>query len=244
MILVFLGRKKIIIIAGPKGAGKSTFAKEFLPHEAECPEFVNADLIAADLSPFNPDQVAVTAGRIMLSRIKELVEKGENFAFETTLASRIFLRFIPQWQSAGYCVKLYFLRLSSPEIAINRVAFRVRLGGHHIPEDTIRRRFERGLINLKNDYLHRVDEWAIYDANTAPPLLVANQSNATDQTLMEDPAIYRTKHEPVSRVQPLNDPDFIGAEAAFKRAADKIKILYREAGLEPVVAKPARPEEP
>jgi predicted ABC-type ATPase len=94
--------KKILIIAGPNGAGKTTFAREFLPNEAACPEFINADLIAAGISPFRPENVAVTAGRLMLQRINELVDSGKSFAFETTLSSRSFLRMIPIWKAKGY----------------------------------------------------------------------------------------------------------------------------------------------
>lgn len=124
--------KKIIIIAGPNGAGKTTFAVEFLPHEAACPNFVNADLIAAGLAPFAPENVAFRAGRLMISEIRHHVGSGESFAFETTLSGRHYARLIPKWQSAGYSVKLFFLKLASPELAIARVRQRVKEGGHNI----------------------------------------------------------------------------------------------------------------
>ena len=104
-----MSERKILIIAGPNGAGKTTFAQEFLPAEAECPHFVNADLIAAGLSPFSPELVAVRAGRIMLELIHEHARKGEGFAFETTLSGRIYMRLISRWQAEGYIVKLFFL---------------------------------------------------------------------------------------------------------------------------------------
>lgn len=169
--------KKILIIAGPNGAGKTTFAEEFLPHEAGCPEFVNADLIAAGLSPFQPDQVAFAAGRLMLERIADLVAAGKSFAFETTLSTRGYLRLIPAWQGAGYQVKLCFLKLPDSGFAIKRVAQRVYLGGHDIPPDTIRRRFERGWANLQNDYVGIVDEWAIYDSSLLSPVLLESGDN-------------------------------------------------------------------
>lgn len=169
--------KRILIIAGPNGAGKTTFAEEFLPNEAGCPEFVNADLIAAGLSPFQPDEVAFAAGRLMLKRIADLVAGGKSFAFETTLATRGYLRLVPGWQAAGYQVKLCFLRLPDPGFAIRRVAQRVRLGGHDIPPETVRRRFERGWVNLQNDYLGMVDEWAIYDSSQVPPVLLESGDN-------------------------------------------------------------------
>lgn len=136
--------KKIIIIAGPNGAGKTTFAREFLPKEAGCLLFVNADLIAAGLSPFDPGVAEIRAGRLMLEEIRSHVQKGESFAFETTLSGRQFARMIPKWQEIGYRVKLVFLRLESVDIAIKRVRVRVRQGGHNIPKDVIYRRFEAG----------------------------------------------------------------------------------------------------
>ncbi len=226
--------KKILIIAGPNGAGKTTFAEEFLPNEAACPEFVNADLIAAGLSPFQPEKVAVAAGRLMLERIAALVTGGKSFAFETTLATRGYLRRIPVWQAAGFQVKLSFLKLPDADFAIRRVAQRVRLGGHNIPPETIRRRFDRGWENLQSGYLEVVDEWSIYDASMSPAVLMETGDNRPPLRLMEDPVPYRAKN-PV-RVEPLNDPDFIGAEAAFKRASANAIARARAAGLEPVIA--------
>jgi len=142
--------KKIIIIAGPNGAGKTTFAREFLPNEADCPNFVNADLIAAGLAPFSPDAAAFKAGRLMLAEIRNHARLGESFAFETTLSGRYYSRLIPKWQSSGYVVKLFFLKLASPELAVARVEQRVLSGGHNVPESVIRRRFSGGLNNLEN----------------------------------------------------------------------------------------------
>lgn len=230
--------KKILIIAGPNGAGKTTFATEFLPNEADCPEFVNADLIAAGLSPFQPDQVAFAAGRLMLARIGELITAGKSFAFETTLSTRSWLRLIPGWKSLGYRVKLYFLSLPDPDFALRRVERRVRLGGHAIPPDTVRRRFTRGLENLRHGYLSLVDEWAIYDASGDPPVLLETGDNRPPERLMEDSTEYRTHRTPPRPVAPLDDPDFIGAEAALRRGSAKAVARDRAAGLEPVVRQP------
>lgn len=164
--------KKIIIIAGPNGAGKTTFAEEFLPREANCPLFVNADLIAAGLAPFDPDRAAFKAGRLMLEEIHDYVRRGESFAFETTLSGRGYARLIPAWRREGYLVKLFFLRLASPELAIARVRQRVREGGHNVPEPTIRRRFAAGLRNLQEIYQPIVDEWAIYENSGPSPWLL------------------------------------------------------------------------
>ena len=120
--------KKIIIIAGPNGAGKTTFARSFLPQEAQCPRFINADLIAAGLSPFAPETAAIKAGRLMLEEVAACVGRGESFAFETTLSGLGYLRHIDQWHAQGYRVDLYFLALPSAEAAVARVAERT-LGG-------------------------------------------------------------------------------------------------------------------
>lgn len=164
--------QKIVIIAGPNGAGKTTFAEEFLPNEAGCPMFVNADLIAAGLAPFDPERAAFKAGRLMLQEIHVHVSRKESFAFETTLSGRIYARLIPTWQEAGFTVKLFFLRLSSPELSIARVRQRVATGGHNVPEPTIRRRFAVGLRNFEDIYKSLVDEWALYDNSSHTPRLI------------------------------------------------------------------------
>jgi predicted ABC-type ATPase len=145
-------RKRILIVAGPNGAGKTTFAREFLPREAGFLEFFNADLIAQGLSPFAPQQAAIQAGRIMLKQIAEKVRQGKSFAFETTLAGMNYARHIPRWRKAGYSVKLIFLALPSANAAVARVRSRVAQGGHDLPEEVIRRRFDSGLRNFKSVY--------------------------------------------------------------------------------------------
>lgn len=163
--------KKIIIIAGPNGAGKTTFARSFLPREAQCLRFINADLIAAGLSPFAPEVAAIQAGRLMLTEIAACAKRGESFAFETTLSGLSYLRHIRQWRSEGYHVSLFFLSLPNAEAAIARVAERVRQGGHDVPESVIRRRFAAGLINLERAYKSAVDTWAVFDNAGATPIV-------------------------------------------------------------------------
>jgi predicted ABC-type ATPase len=145
-------RRKIIIIAGPNGAGKTTFAQEFLPNEAGCADFINADLIARGLSPFVPEKAALQAGKIMLKQIAANVSAQRSFAFEATLAGLNYARHIPRWRKAGYQVKLVFLSLPSADLAVARVAARVRQGGHSVPEPVIRRRFDAGLQNFHAVY--------------------------------------------------------------------------------------------
>ena len=164
--------RRILIVAGANGAGKTAFATEFLPNEGDCPIFINADLIAAGLSPFRPDLTALRAGRLMLSMIRDYVRRGESLAFETTLSGRSYARLIPHWREQGYSVELFFLRLSRPEIAIARVKQRVAEGGHDVPEPVIRRRFRAGLRNFEHIYKDLVDEWAVYDNSGNQPVLV------------------------------------------------------------------------
>jgi predicted ABC-type ATPase len=171
------GSKKIVIIAGPNGAGKTTFAREFLPHEADCPDFINVDLIAAGLSPFDPDRAALRAGRLVLQEIERHVRAGESFAFETTLAGRNYARLIPRWRAAGYHVKLILLSLPTAGIAVARVAARVAQGGHNIPEEVIRRRFDAGLRNFEHLYRKLVDTWALYDNSESVPRLIVSEDN-------------------------------------------------------------------
>jgi len=164
--------KKVVIIAGPNGAGKTTFAREFLPNEAGCPIFVNADLIAEGLSPFAPERAALAAGRLMLNQIQRHVQHSESFAFETTLAGRHYARLIPEWQSAGYRVKLIFLKLPTVDTAMERVATRVAQGGHAIPDGAIRRRFEAGWRNFSELYRPLLDAWQVYDNAGDEPILL------------------------------------------------------------------------
>lgn len=165
-------QRKVIIIAGPNGAGKTTFARELLPNEANCPIFVNADLIAAGLAPFAPETAAVQAGRVMLAELGRHFQAGQSFAFETTLSGRAYLRHIQRWQAAGYQVELLFLKLNSADEAVERVAQRVRQGGHHIPEAVIRRRFDAGWTNLNQHYKPVVDTWTVYDNSGDQPRLI------------------------------------------------------------------------
>ena len=164
--------KKIIVIAGPNGAGKTTFARSFLPAEAQCPRFINADLIAAGLSPFAPEAAAIKAGRIMLDEIASCTERGESFAIETTLSGLGYVRHIAAWHALGYHISLFFLALPSAEVAIARVEQRVKQGGHHIPTEVIRRRFIAGRKNFEQKYRAIVDAWALYDNAGVEPVLI------------------------------------------------------------------------
>ncbi|MEN6332695.1 MAG: AAA family ATPase [Phycisphaerales bacterium] len=169
--------KKIVIIAGPNGAGKTTFAREFLPQEADCPDFINVDLIAAGLSPFDPDRATLRAGRIMLEEIKRRVLAGESFAFETTLSGQNYARAIPRWREAGYYVKLIFLSLPTADLAVARVAARAAQGGHNVPEEVVRRRFDAGLRNFEHLYRGIVNTWILYDNSGPIPVPIVAGDN-------------------------------------------------------------------
>lgn len=165
-------KKQVLIIAGPNGAGKTTFARTFLAPLKDQIRFINADYIAAGLSPFDPELVAVRAGKIMLEEVEACFQRGESFAIETTLSGRGYLKHIRRWQEAGYEVRLIFLSLKDVSISIDRVAKRVKQGGHNIPEPVIRRRFKTGLELLHSDYKHAVDEWLLYDNSSESRVLL------------------------------------------------------------------------
>jgi len=169
--------KRIIIIAGPNGAGKTTFAREYLPLEVGITTFINADLIAAGLSPFAPELAARRAGRLMLEKIDRCAAVGISFALETTLAGKGYLNRIHDWRRDGYRIKLIFLRLSRAEDAIQRVRLRISQGGHSIPEPVIRRRFSAGLVNFDRHYHSAVDRWQLIDNGGDRPVLLAEGKN-------------------------------------------------------------------
>ena len=161
----------------PHFAGKRTFAREFLNHEAYCPVFINADLIAAGIAPFEPEKAAIRAGRIMLELMREKYLARESFAIETTLAGRGYARLFQEWHDVGYHITLHYLSLESTEIAMERVALRVSQGGHSISEEVIRRRFEAGLENFEHVYRLIVDEWYFYNGSDWSPQLLRSGVN-------------------------------------------------------------------
>lgn len=173
-------RSNLYIISGCNGAGKTTASYTVLPDILQCKEFVNADEIAKGLSPFNPESVAIEAGRIMLSRIEELLNRNVTFSIETTLATKSYINLVRKAQDKGYHVHLIFFWLETPELAIQRVAERVSKGGHNIPSEVIQRRYVKGIKNLFNIFMKEVDIWTIYDNSCNPRIFVAKGGKAID----------------------------------------------------------------
>jgi predicted ABC-type ATPase len=167
----------VYVIAGPNGAGKTTFASEFLPDFVKCRQFLNADLIAAGLSPFAPETENVRAGRLLLERIRELAAARANFGFETTLSGRTYFKLLSDMRASGYRIILFFLWLPTAELALTRVQNRVKQGGHNVPPQDIRRRHAAGIQNLFRLYRSTLDEWRLYDASRLPPTLISIEVN-------------------------------------------------------------------
>lgn len=178
-------KPQVVIIAGPNGAGKSTLAPFLLRDTFGLLEFVNADTISAGLSAFNAEAVAPGAGRVMLTRLRELANNKQSFAFESTLATRSYAPWIRFLAQEGYEFHLLFLWLNAAELAVQRVAERVRNGGHSVSEDIIRRRYNRGLDNFSELYMPLADTWVVYDnSGTGSPLLIASGEKQRTSTIV------------------------------------------------------------
>lgn len=185
----------VIVIAGPNGAGKSTTAPSLLKGTLDVTEFVNADLIAQGLSGFQPESAVFHAGRVMLERIHYLAKKRVNFAFETTLSSRTFAPWITELLKTGYVFHLVFLWLPNEEFAVSRVAERVRMGGHNVPEETIRRRYNKGIQNFFHLYRPIADAWFFYDnSGIGKPRLIA-YGKKEKTLLVNDPSLWHNIEE-------------------------------------------------
>jgi predicted ABC-type ATPase len=183
----------VIAIAGPNGAGKTTIAETFLRELLGIRQYVNADTIARGLSQFEPERVAMAAGRENLRRLEELAQSGETFAFETTLAGRVYAARIRRWKELGYRFVLVFFWMPDVELALERVAKRVASGGHDIPEIVVRQRYERGLTNFFNVYRPLADEWAMYDNSEDEPRLVAVGERDAIEMIVEPESWNRLK---------------------------------------------------
>ncbi len=176
----------IYIIAGCNGAGKTTASYTVLPEVLHCTEFINADNIAKGLSPFNVEGVAIEAARIMLTRIRELIDQKVDFAFETTLASKSYIALMKEARAVGYEVHLIFFWLNSIELAKERVMQRVQNGGHNIPVDVIERRYKAGIENLNKLYLTFVNSWRIYNNSDYAHELIAEGSKNGELNIQDE----------------------------------------------------------
>jgi len=179
----------LYIISGCNGAGKTTASYSVLPDMLSCKEFVNADEIAKGLSPFQPEKVAIQAGRIMLGRIKDLMNQQIDFAFETTLATKSYAKLVLEALAKGYIVMLVYFWLNTLELAVERVKKRVKSGGHNIPEDIILRRYKAGINNLSNMYIPICDYWLIID-NSKPPFHIIAEGYKSENIKIRNKAIY------------------------------------------------------
>jgi predicted ABC-type ATPase len=163
---------RCILIAGPNGAGKTTFAREFLPKDAGVIHFVNADLLAAGLSPLQPNLATLNAGRLFLGELDRLARSRQDFAFESTLSGLTYISRLRRWKTAGYRIEIIFLRLASVQLALRRIAARVKQGGHDVPRADVLRRFDRGWNNFEGAYKSLADSWALYDNSEDSPRLL------------------------------------------------------------------------
>jgi len=197
-------RPQCYVIAGPNGAGKTTFARLFLPRYVQCLSFINPDLIAQGLSPFDPDRAQTKAGRLVLQEIRHKVARHEDFAFETTLAGRAYLREIKEMKVAGYAIHMFYLWIPSPDLAMLRIRDRVESGGHNVPEPDVRRRFVRSMRNLLGLYRPLLDSLHFFDNATTDPRLVFRDEQT--KPMVYDTVLYDSIIREVTSWQRTHQP--------------------------------------
>lgn len=227
----------LFIVAGPNGAGKTTYVRRFLPQEMRCREFVNADLIAAGLSPFAPDQAAFEAGRIMLRRLRDLAGQRVDFSFETTLSGKAYAPMLRAWRAAGYRIRLDFLWIPDLGITRRRVRQRVTKGGHDIPDEVQQRRFHLGIRNLAELYRPCLHEWRLYDNTGRHPHLVAQEkdgvlsvADAARLAFIEDSAQVRFMSDAL-RMQ-TEEPMIMTFEEETRRSMRAMRKAFADVVLE------------
>ena len=169
--------KNVYIIAGPNGSGKTTFASKFLPDYVRCSNFVNADLIARGLSPFSPRNAAIKAGKLVLSQIHEFAKTGVDFSFESTLAGKLYVNLFKALKTKGYKLHLFFLWIPDSQLSIARIKDRVAEGGHHVPTEDVKRRFNRSINNFFKLYMPLLDKWMLFNNSGIKPSLIAKKNN-------------------------------------------------------------------
>lgn len=227
----------LFIIAGPNGAGKTTYARRFLPEELRVAEFVNADLIAAGLSPFAHDRAAFEAGRLMLRRLRELAARGEDFSFETTLSGRAYAPLLREMRTAGYRIRLDFLWIPSLDVTRNRVRQRVAKGGHDIPDEVQLRRFHLGIRNLAELYRPLVQRWRLLENTGDVPHLVAEEQNGRLE-VSDVPLLARIEREASIRIMPevtptaVEEPVSVWPDAETRASMRALRKAFADAVLE------------
>jgi len=231
---------RLYIISGPNGSGKTTASYGVLPELLDCSEFVNSDEFAKHLSPFAPESAYITASRLMLRKVKYLFDRREDFCIETTLATRALLKMTRSAQQRGYFVTVLYFWLSSPDIAVERVAARVRAGGHNIPEETIRRRYQMGLNYLFHSYMQTCDKWILAD-NSNPPFDIIAEGSKKGLVIRD---MQRYNHIRSLVTEQLADPtpienvtEFIAKEIA------KVPLAHDGVPFEPAGAPSANSEQ-
>ena len=227
----------LFIIAGPNGAGKSMYVKRFLPEEMKCREFVNADLIAAGLSPFAADKAAFVAGRIMLKRLRELFERREDFSFETTLTGLGYVNLLREMKTAGYRIRLDYLWIPNLDITRARVKQRVMKGGHDIPDDVQMRRFGKRLRLLLEHYRQHLDDWRIYDNTGSDPLLVVTERDGKLRVhdvsgLVRIEAVTSLSFMPEEQSGQLEEPAMISMDWDTRASLRAMRKAYADVILE------------
>jgi predicted ABC-type ATPase len=178
-----MSQPTVIVLGGINGAGKTTSSRQLLAGTLGLMTFVNADVIAQGLSGFDPEAVATEAGRVMLERVRALAAQRADFAFETTLAARSYAGWLDELRQSGYAVHLFYFWLKSADLAVSRVAARVQAGGHHVPEETIRRRYSRSVSNLLRLYAPVVSTWRVYDNTDYAPRLIVEGARGVTETV-------------------------------------------------------------
>jgi len=185
----------VYVVSGPNGSGKTTFAREFLPNYAKCPNFVNTDYIARGLSPFDPSDAAIRAGKLVLGRIREFSKNGEDFGFETTLAGRTHLNMFRRLKALDYRVHLFYLWVPAVDLSLLRIKNRVVEGGHDVLIADVRRRFTRSMDNFFNTYMPFADTWMLFDNSGGRPVLAARR--AAGDVIVESSEVYKSITETI-----------------------------------------------
>ena len=183
-----MNNRDVYIIAGPNGSGKTTFAVKFLPEYAKCPNFINADLIAHGLSPFSHGAAAIKAGKLVLEQIHEFAKKRVDFAFETTLSGKLYVKLFKSLKEKGYKIHIFFLWVPDADLVISRIKSRVAQGGHNVPVRDVLRRFNRSISNFFKLYQPLVDSWMLFDNSGIIPILIAERKNSKVKII--DESIY------------------------------------------------------